>query len=294
MMSATKQMGVFQQRAKRKSLVGLHSASILLAGTGLFAKLIALPAIDIISRRCLLAAVFLLLIGIALKRSFVLERARERLLMLLCGLLMCVHWVTYFHAMQVSTVAIGMIALYTYPVMSVLLEPLWQGKRPRRVDVLCALAVLAGVYLLAPDFSFGSGAALGVLWGLVSAVAFTLRNIVQRNYLGRYRGDTAMFYQCLIAGLAAWPFVRQAASALSPAVWLQLALLALVCTAVPHSMFAGALRALTAKTAGLISCLMPVYGVALAWIVLGEVPSGATVCGGLIIVAAAAFESGRA
>jgi drug/metabolite transporter (DMT)-like permease len=53
-----------------------------------------------------------------------LERGRDWLLMLLCGLLMCVHWVTYFHAMQVSTVAIGMIALYTYPVMSVLLEPL--------------------------------------------------------------------------------------------------------------------------------------------------------------------------
>jgi len=287
-------MDTTQQRAKRKSLAGLHSASILLAGTGLFAKLIALPAIDIISRRCLLAAVFLLLIGLALKRSFVLDRTRERLLMLLCGLLMCVHWVTYFHAMQVSTVAIGMISLYTYPVMTVLLEPLWQGRPPRRVDVLCALAVLAGVYLLAPDFSFRSGAAPGVLWGLVSAAAFTLRNIVQRNYLGRYPGDTAMFYQCLIAGLAAWPFVRQSAAAFSPSVWLQLAALAFVCTAVPHSMFAGALRALTAKTAGLISCLMPVYGVALAWMVLGEVPSGATVCGGLIIVAAAAFESGRA
>jgi drug/metabolite transporter (DMT)-like permease len=183
--------------------------------------------------------------------------------------------------------------MYTYPVMSVLLEPLWQGRRPRRVDVLCALAVLAGVYLLAPGVSLRSGAGLGVFWGLVSAAAFTLRNIVQRNYLGRYRGDTAMFYQCLVAGLAAWPFARQAADAVSPAMWLQLAVLALVCTAVPHSMFAGALRVLQAKTAGLISCLMPVYGVALAWIVLGEAPTAATVCGGVIIVAAAAFESGR-
>jgi drug/metabolite transporter (DMT)-like permease len=187
-----------------------------------------------------------------------------------------------------------MIAMYTYPVMSVLIEPLWQGARPRRIDLLCALLVLAGVYLLVPDFSFGSGAALGVFWGLVSAAAFTLRNIVQRTYLCRYRGDTAMLYQCLIAGLAAWPFVRQAAGSVSPAAWLQLAVLALVCTAVPHSIFAGSLRALTAKSAGLISCLMPVYGVALAWMVLGEVPSGATMCGGLIIVAAAAFESGRA
>jgi drug/metabolite transporter (DMT)-like permease len=214
--------------------------------------------------------------------------------MLLCGLLMCVHWVTFFHAMQVSTVAIGMIALYTYPVMSVLVEPLWQGQRPHRIDVLCGLVVLAGVYLLVPDVSLQSGAALGVLWGLVSAATFTMRNIVQRNYLGAYRGDTAMFYQSLIAGLCAWPFARHASGGLSLNVWLQLALLALVFTAVPHSIFAGSLRALKAKTAGLISCMMPVYGVALAWIVLGEVPSPATVCGGMIIVAAAAFESARA
>jgi drug/metabolite transporter (DMT)-like permease len=103
-----------------------------------------------------------------------------------------------------------------------------------------------------------------------------------------------MFYQCLIAGLAAWPFVQHSSAGLGLDVWLQLALLALVFTAVPHSMFAGSLRALKAKTAGLISCMMPVYGVVLACIVLGEVPSPATVCGGMVIVAAAAFESARA
>ena len=215
-MSATKQTAVFQQTAKRKSLAGLHIANILLAGTGLFAKLIDLPAIDIIARRCLLAAVFLLIITFALKRTFVFERLRDCLLMLLCGLLMCVHWVTFFHAMQVSTVAIGMIALYTYPVMTVLVEPLWQGQRPKRIDVLCGLLVLAGVCLLVPDFSLRTGAALGVMWGLVSAATFTLRNIVQRQYLGAYRGDTAMFYQSLIAGLAAWPFVRHASAGLEP------------------------------------------------------------------------------
>jgi len=277
----------------RKSLAGLHIANVLLAGTGLFAKLIDLPAVDIISRRCLLAAAFLLLIGIALKRRFVLSRVRDWLFMLLCGLLMCVHWVTYFHAMQVSTVAIGMIALYTYPVMTVLLEPLWHGQRPRRADMLCAVVVMAGVYLLVADFSLQTGAVPGVLWGLVSAAAFTLRNMVQRHCLGSYRGDTAMLYQCLVAGCAAWPFVRYPAAEFDVTTWLYLAMLALVCTAVPHSMFAGALRVLQAKTAGLISCMMPVYGVTLAWIVLGETPSAATLCGGMIIVAVAAYESSR-
>lgn len=278
----------------RKSLFGLHLANILFAGTGLFAKLIPLPAIDITALRCLLAAGCLLIIGIVLKRKILLARPRDWLLMGLCGILMGLHWVTFFHAMQVSTVAIGMIALYTYPIMTVFLEPLWQGQRPHRADIACGLAVLGGVYLLVPELSLKNSAALGVFWGLISAAAFTLRNVLQRQYLARYRGDTAMMYQALVAGLAASAFLKHDPSSLALPVWAQLVLLAFFCTAMPHSMFAGSLRALKAKTAGLISCLMPVYGVAAAWLVLGEEPAMATICGGLIIVSAAAWESARA
>ena len=278
---------------KRKSLLGLHASNILFACTGLFSKLIPLPAIDITALRCLIAAGVLLVIITLIKRKILLSGLRDWLLMGLCGLLMCLHWVTFFHAMQVSTVAVGMIALYTYPIITVFLEPFWQGQRPHRADLLCGVAVLAGVCLLVPDFSLRSSAVLGLFWGAVSALAFALRNVLQRHYLARYRGDTSMFYQTLIAGLAALPFVQHDPRSLTSSIWLQLGLLAFFCTAVPHSMFAGSLRELKAKTAGLISCLMPVYGVALAWLVLGEAPSLATVLGGLVIVGAAAFESRR-
>jgi drug/metabolite transporter (DMT)-like permease len=279
---------------KSKSLLGLHASNILFAGTGLFAKLIPLPAIDIIALRCLMAAGALFIIISLLRRKVLLAGRRDRLLMVVCGLLMCVHWVTFFYAMQVSTVAVGMIALYTYPIITVFLEPLWQHQQPRRADLICGVLVLAGVYQLVPDFSLRSSTALGMFWGAVSAVAFALRNVLQRHYLLNYRGDTAMFYQALVAGLAALPFLQHDPLAQAPSIWLQLGLLAFFCTAVPHSLFAGALRQVKAKTAGLIGCLMPVYGVGLAWLVLGEAPGVATVLGGFIIMGAAAFESCRA
>ena len=279
---------------KRKSLIGLHASNILFAGTGLFSKLIPLPAIDITALRCLMAAGALLVIITLIKRKVLLAGLRDWLLMGLAGLLMCLHWVTFFHAMQVSTVAVGMIALYTYPIITVFLEPFWQGQRPHRADLFCGAAVLAGVCLLVPDFSLRSSTALGLFWGAVSALAFALRNVLQRHCLAQYRGDTSMFYQALIAGLAALPFVQHDPGSLTLSIWVQLGLLAFFCTAVPHSMFAGSLRELKAKTAGLIGCLMPVYGVALAWLVLGEAPTLTTVFGGLVIVGAAAFESCRA
>lgn len=279
---------------KRKSLAGLHLANILFAGTGLFAKLIPLPAVEITALRCLLAGAALLAIGMLLRRNILLACWRDRWLMGACGVLMALHWVTFFHAMQVSTVAVGMIALYTYPIITVFLEPLWHGQRPHRADLVCGLAVLFGVYLLVPEFSLHSSAVRGLCWGVLSAAAFALRNVLQRHYLSRYSGDTAMLHQAVVAGFVCLPFLQHDPRSLSLPVWANLGLLAFFCTAVPHSMFAGSLRALRAKTAGLISCLMPVYGVVLAWLVLGEAPSPATICGGLVIVAAAAWESGRA
>ena len=42
---------------------------------------------------------------------------------ILLGIIMAVHWVMYFASMQYSSVSVGMIALFTFPVITVLLEP---------------------------------------------------------------------------------------------------------------------------------------------------------------------------
>ena len=278
---------------KRKSLIGVHVASLLFGFTGLFSKLIPLPAIDITSLRSLIAAAALFCLVRLLKGRMVLQSLRDYALMLFAGLLMCLHWVTFFHAMQVSSVTVGMLALFSYPVITVFLEPLWQGRLPRRPDVLAGLGAMAGVFLMVPAFSFESRVTLGVFWGCVSAFLFSLRNVLQRRYLVHYRGDTSMLYQSLVAGLAAFPFVQQSPASLTASIWAQLFFLALFFTAVPHSLFTGSLRHLTAKSASLISCLQPFYSTVLACILLGEKPALTTVLGGLIIVAAAAFESSQ-
>jgi len=278
---------------KRRSLLGLHIASVLFGVTGLFSKLIPLPAIDITSLRSLIAAAALVILVRLLRGGVGLRSLRDYAIMGLAGILMCLHWVTFFHSMQISSVAVGMVALFSYPVMTVFLEPLWQGQRPRKTDVAAGIGVLFGVYLMVPVFSPANNITLGVFWGCASALLFSLRNILQRHYLAHCRGDTSMFYQALVAGIAAFPFIRHNPASLAPSVWAQLAMLALFFTAVPHSLFAGSLRHLSAKSASLIGCLQPLYSTILACIILGEIPSPATILGGLIIVGAAAFESAR-
>ncbi len=279
---------------KQRSLMGLHLSVILFGGTALFAKLIPLPAVDITAIRSFIAAGALFVLLQATGKPVLLAGAGHYCLMLLQGLIMGLHWITFFHSMQVSSVAVGMISLYTYPIMTVFMEPLWKGQRPHSADMLCGGLVLAGVCLMVPDFSLSNNITQGICWGVLSAFLFALRNVLQRHYLSRYRGDTSMFYQTLVAGLTTVWFLTPAAASITTPTWVKIIVLALCFTAVPHSLFAGSLRRLKAKSAGLIACLQPVYGTVFALAVLQEVPEGMTVLGGVIIVCAAAVESYRA
>lgn len=278
---------------KRKGLLYVHGAILMFGGTGLFARLIDLPAIDIIAWRSVIAVLALLLILLALKRPLALHSRRDGLLMLVIGALLGIHWITYFQAMQVAGVAVGMLALYTSPIITVFLEPLFHGHKPQAGDIVCAILVFTGVLLLVPSFSLANDITQGVLWGVLSALFFALRNVLQRHYLQAYRGDTSMFYQGLVAALVALPLIRENPTGFDTATLWKLALLATVFTAIPHSLFAGSLRYLKAKSVGLIGCLQPVYGTLFAFLILHEQPGWMTLAGGTLIVGTAAWETYR-
>ena len=155
-----------------KGLLAVHSAVLIFGLTALFSKLIALTALEITLLRSIFTVLIISAIFFWHKNSLKLLILKDYGIVILLGVLLALHWVTYFHAMQVSSVAVGVIALYTFPVMTVFLEPLFHGKRPHIKDVLSALTVLFGIYLLVPEFSLNNETTQGILWGVLSALFF--------------------------------------------------------------------------------------------------------------------------
>jgi len=278
----------------RLGLPALYLAIFLLALTGLFAKLIPLDATSIIQLRSLVAAVGLAGFIAAQKRRLRLGGVRAYAGVYGLGLLLGLHWVSFFHAMQVSSVAVGMLAMFTFPVLTILLEPLFSNRKLTAGDVCAGLLVLAGLgIMVGPGLTdLQRPVTLGVLFGVGSALLFALRNLLQKYLFAGESSDGLMFHQVvaitlLLAGFVDYPRVQ----AMGKVGWGEILLLGILSTAAGHTLLNFSLKQLSAKSVALIQCLQPLVAALLAWYVVGETPGAAVLVGGGIILAVAAYES---
>ena len=285
--------------SQQQSLLYLHSAVLLFGGTALFSKLIGLPALDITVYRTAVAAIVLFIVLSLQKQKIRLSSTKDYGIALLLGIVVGIHWVTYFAGMQMAGVTVGIIAFFTYPVITVFLEPLltrFLGKnkvssKPKQKDVLIAFIVMIGIFLLIPEISLGNQVTLGIATGVLSAFFFALRNILHKNYFSHYSGPHTMLYQTLVAFLMLCLFVEVPPMDVTNNDWLLILLVGVIFTAMPHALFASSLRHLSATTAGLIACLQPLYGSVLAFLLLSERVDMWTIIGGLLVISAALFET---
>ena len=110
---------------KKRCLIELNVSLLIMSGTTLFPKLIDLPVHYIIFGRSVIAAVALYLFLKITKKKCFLPSDKTYLAVFLTGILLAVHWLALFKSIQVSSVSIGRISFFTYPVMTIFLEPLF-------------------------------------------------------------------------------------------------------------------------------------------------------------------------
>ena len=275
-----------------KYYLNLHCAVLLLGGTALFSKLVDLPALDITAFRSIIAGIALLLFSAITKQHFGIAKQHLGLL-LIGGLLMSFHWVSYFKAMQVASVSVGIIALFSFPVFTAIFEPLFHKQAPKLVDLALASIVFIGVGLTVPGTEGNADALYGVTLGIASAVTYALRNIITRRYLSAYSPTVVMGYQALIIAATLLPFSYGAVATMNENTICMLLILGTLFTAVPHAQITYSFRRLSAKSVSFIQCLQVVYAISLSALILGEQPSWLTLLGGAIVLGVSIAETKR-
>jgi drug/metabolite transporter (DMT)-like permease len=150
--------------------------------------------------------------------------------------------------------------------------------------------VMAGIALLVPEPTLANRTVQGLAWGIVSGFSFALLAVLNRRYSAVRGAVDIAFWQNLFAALVLLPFAAADSASLGSIGAREIALLLMLgflCTAVAHTLFIAALSRLSAHTASTVAALEPVYGIALAALLLGEIPAPRVLAGGVLIVGAA-------
>jgi len=276
---------------KTKNLVEIHIGVFLFGLAGLFGKLLSLSPTVIVFGRVFFASITLGLLSMVTGRSLRLNSPKALLPFVCLGIILAVHWATFFQSIQVSTVAIGLITFSTFPVFVAFIEPFMFREKLKAKDVVLAAIALAGIVILVPSLEVGNNITQGVLWGVASGFTFALLSLLNRKYVQSYSSVAIAFYQDVFAALVLLPFVLKASPVISLRDILLLLVLGVLCTAVAHSLFIGGMQRIKARVASMIACLEPFYGAVIAAVLLHETPSIRTIIGGLIVVSVAFYAT---
>ncbi|NJC25382.1 DMT family transporter [Neolewinella antarctica] len=272
-------------------LLQLNVAMVFVGTSGVLGRFVPVPAPVAIWWRASIAAALLIAFCLFKGYSFKLRNNKQTKTILLSAVLMTAHWITYFYALKLSSVAIGMLAIFTYPAMTTLLEPLVLKKPFVPRHLLLGVLVIYGVYLLAPSFDLADGATLGLALGLLSALIYALRNLTVKKEIADVQGSVVMVYQTVIASIILLPIWWLFEAVPTAEAMPYLLGLGLLTTAIGHTLFLACFRFFSVSTVSLLSCIQPIYGILLGVIFFEEIPEWSAVGGGALILAAVAIES---
>ncbi len=239
----------------------LHGLVFIAGATAILGELIALPAPAITFWRTLAAAV---LLGIWVLWKKPQAAGLGAVTQLLAnGVLIGLHWITFFWAIQLSNVSVCMVAMATSTLWAASLEPMMVRERKFRTADL----VLGIVMVVAMGGLFGSGFkfAVGLAVGILSAGLAIIFTIVNSRFTGRMSAVTITFWEMVgAAGVSAvmLPFLPWKLP--SPTDALSLFLLASVCTVVAFTALTALLRRVSVFTVSLAYQLEPLYAIAVA------------------------------
>ncbi|KAA1243989.1 EamA family transporter [Aquimarina sp. RZ0] len=265
---------------------------LFISTSGALGRYIDMPVPVTIGFRAILAGILLFLFCRWKKISFTIA-SKDRVTILMGGVLMGLHWITYFYALKLSNVAIGMLSLFTYPVITSFLEPLLLKTKFEKMHLVLGGLVLLGIYFLVPDFSFENTYAKAVVFGVFSALCYALRNLLMKTKVNNYHGSVLMWYQLVIVSLILIPIIFILDSSEMRTQWPWVLILALITTAIGHTLFLFSLKRFSTTTASIISSIQPVYGIIIGIIFLAEIPLWTTIIGGLLILTSVVIESIR-
>ena len=257
---------------KLKNYLHLHFIVFIWGFTAILGALISIDAIPLVWFRMSLAVVFIVIYFSIRKKSFKVDKT-GLLKFALSGIIIAVHWVTFFKAIKVSNVSVALVTMSTGAFFASLIEPVFFKRKIKAIEILLGILVIVGLYII---FNFQSQYILGIIYALISAFLSALFAVLNGLFIKKYDANIISFYQLMFGalGITLYLLFTQKFSIeffqISSNDWLYLIILSSFCTAYAFIASVQVMKYLTPYTVMLTINLEPVYAIILALIIFGE------------------------
>lgn len=255
-----------------KSYLHLHLIVFIWGFTAVLGALISLDALPLVWFRMLFAVAFIA-IYIYFKKLSIKITTKALLQFLFAGLIIALHWFTFFHAIKISNISITLACLSTGAFFASLLEPILYGKKIVYYEVFFGLLVVVGLYII---FNVKGDYFWGMLTALCSAFLSALFAVINSKFVKTHDATVISFYE-LSGGVIFFTILLLATDCfsanffmLSSKDFMYLIILSSVCTAYAFIASTSVMKFLSPYTVMLTINLEPIYGIILAVLIFEE------------------------
>lgn len=251
--------------------LNLHLIVFIWGFTAILGALISIKADALVWYRMLFAGLFLFLFIIFKKKSFKIP-VKEFFKLIFVGLLIAVHWIFFFKAIHISNVSVTLSVFSLGAFFTSILEPLFYGRKVLWYEVFFGLIIIAGlVLILQVEINYFEG----ILYALASIIIGVLFTLMNGKLIHKHESSVITFYEFMSGVLFIsiyFLFTNKFTTSffvLSSNDLVLILILASVCTAYAFTASVKIMQKLSPYTVMLTTSLEPVYGIILAFFIIG-------------------------
>lgn len=260
--------------AEQRAYISLHIAVLLFGFTAILGDLIDLAALPIVWWRLLITTVSLIFL-VNVIHLFQQMSWRRLLLFAGIGVIVGLHWLAFYGSIKLANASIALVCMATASFFTSIIEPIILGQKFKWYEGMLGIVIIPGMVLIVSDLS--PDLFWGIPVGLASAFLAALFSTLNKKYIHHGKVLRITFLELssafvFLSILLPFFITGEGWEYLNPTSldWIYLLILALLCTTLAFVLALSALREVSAFASSLTINLEPVYGIALAWILLGD------------------------
>ena len=260
------------QKNKFKTLIHFHFIVFIFGFTAILGSLISIDSLELVWYRMAIASVVLLFYAMVFKKEIKVPKALI-LKLLISGMIIALHWVTFFKAIKVSNVSITLSILSLGAFLTSFLEPLFYGRKIILYEIIFGLIVVIGMSLI---FNSQYHYLEGIIYALISVLLSVFFGLINGKLIKEASSLAISIYE-LLGGVLLISILLLFSDSIdneffniSKIDFYWILILAIVCTAYAFVISVDVLKHLSPYSLMISINMEPVYGIILAIIFLDE------------------------